>query len=133
MLLLLLFSHSVVSNSLLPHGLWHASLHYPAQSPGVCSNSCPLSPRCHPTISSSVVLFSYCLQSLPASGSFLISQLFTSGRQSFGAYVTDHFNAHLSFFFFANTYYFLFFKKYYFYLFIYLFIYLTLLGLSCSM
>ena len=54
-------------------------------SPRVCSNSCPLSQQCHPTISSSVVLFSSCPQSFPASGSFPVSQLFASGGQSFGA------------------------------------------------
>ena len=83
-LLLLLFSHSVVSNSLQPHGLPNARLPCPSPSPGVCSNSCPLSQWCHPTISSSVVPFS-CLQSFPASGSFLMSQLFASGGQSIGA------------------------------------------------
>ena len=70
---MLLFSHSVVSKSLQPHG------------PRVCSDSCPLSQWCHPTISSSVVPFSSCLQSFPASGSFPRSQLFASGGQSIGA------------------------------------------------
>ena len=56
-----------------------------SQSPRVCSNSCPLSQWCHPTISSSVVPFSSCLQSFPASASFLMSRLFASGGQSFGA------------------------------------------------
>ena len=60
---LLLFSHLIVSDSLLPHGLQHARLPCPSLSPGVCSNSCPLSQRCHPTISSSVVPFSSCPQS----------------------------------------------------------------------
>ena len=82
---MLLFTHSVVSNSLWPHGLQHARLPCPAPSPGAYSNSCPLSWWCHPTISSSVVPFSSCLQSFPASGSFLMSQLFTSGGQSIGA------------------------------------------------
>ena len=76
-------SHSVVSNSLRPHGLKHHSFSCPL-SPGVCSNSCPLSRWCHPTISSSVVSFSSCLQSFPASGSFQMSQLFTSGGPSIG-------------------------------------------------
>ena len=57
----------------------------PSLSPGVCSNSCPLWQWCHPTISSSVIPFSSCLPSLPASGSFPVSQLFTSGGQSIGA------------------------------------------------
>jgi len=76
------FSHSVVSNSLWPHGLQHARLPCPSPTPGACSNSCPSSQWCHPTVSSSVVPFSSCLQSIPASGSFLMSQLFTSGGQS---------------------------------------------------
>ena len=74
---LLLFSCSVVSDSLRPHGLQHARPPCPSPSPRVCSNSCPLSWWCHPTISSSVALFSY-LQSFPASGSFPMSWLFTS-------------------------------------------------------
>ena len=83
---LLLFSCSVVSDSLQPHGLMHTSLPCPSLSPGVCLNSCPLSQWCHPTISSSVVPFSSCPQSFPASGSFLImTQLFTSGGQSIGS------------------------------------------------
>ena len=80
---MLLFSHSVVSDSLWPHGLHHARLPWPSPSPGACSNSCPLIEWCHPTISSSVIPFSFCLQSFPASGSFLISQLF-AGDQSIG-------------------------------------------------
>ena len=62
----------------------HTSLPCPSPSPGVCSNSCPSNWWCHPTISSSVVLFSSCLQSFPASGSFPVSQFFTSGGQSIG-------------------------------------------------
>ena len=81
----LLFSHSVMSNSLQPHGLQHARLPRPSPSPGACSNSCLLSQWCHPTSSSSVVPFSSCLQSFPASGSFPMSQLFTLGGQSVGA------------------------------------------------
>ena len=73
--LLLLFSHSVLSNSLWPHGLQHARLPCPSLSPRACSNSCPLSRWCHPTISSSVAPFS-CLQSFPASGSFPVSWLY---------------------------------------------------------
>ena len=82
---LLLFSCSAVSDSLRPHGLQHASLLCPSPSPGVCWNSCPLGWWCHPTISSSAVPFSSCLQSFPASGSFPMSQLFASGGQSIGA------------------------------------------------
>ena len=79
------FSHSVVSNSLWPHGLQHARLLCPSPTPGACSNSCPSSWLFHPTISSPVVLFSSCLQSFPASGSFPMSQFFTSGGESIGA------------------------------------------------
>ena len=78
----LLFSCSVVSNSLWPHGLQHSRLPCPSPATGVCSNLCPLSRWCHPTISPSVVPFSSCLQSFPASGFFPRSQLFTSGGQS---------------------------------------------------
>ena len=67
------------------HGLQHARLPCPSPTPGVYSNSCPLSQWCHPTISSSVVPFSSCLQSFPASGSFPMSQFFASGGQSTGA------------------------------------------------
>ena len=70
---------------LQPHGLQHARLLCPSLSPGACSNSCPLSQWCHPTISSSVVPFSSCLQSFPASGSFPMSRLFTSGSRSIRA------------------------------------------------
>ena len=78
------FSCSVVSNSLWPHGLQHARLPCPSPTPRVYPNSCPLSRWCHPTISSSVIPFSSCLQSFPASGSFQMSQLFSSGGQSIG-------------------------------------------------
>ena len=81
---LLLFSHSVVSDSLWPHGLQNTRFPCPSPSPGTSSNSCPLSWWSHPTISSSVVPFS-CLQSFPASGSFLMNCLFESGSQSIGA------------------------------------------------
>ena len=72
------FSYSVVSYSLWPHGLQYDRLPCPSPILGVCSNSCPLSQWCHPTISSSVISFSSCLQSFPASGSFPISQFFAS-------------------------------------------------------
>ena len=78
------FSRSVVSYSLWPHGLQHARLPCPSPTPGVFSNSCPLSQWCHPTISSSVFPLS-CLQSFPSSESFPMSQFFTSGGQSIGA------------------------------------------------
>ena len=79
---MLLLSHSVVSDSLPSHGLQHTRLPYPSPTPGVCSDSCPLSQWCHPSISSSVVPISSCLQSFPASGSFPISRLFTTDCQS---------------------------------------------------
>ena len=78
------FSRSVVSDSLWPNGLQHARPPCPSPSPKFYSSSCPLSRWCHPTISSSVVPFSSCLQSFPASGSFQMSQLFVSGDQSIG-------------------------------------------------
>ena len=78
------FSHSVVSDSLRPHGMQHSRPPCPSPTPGVYSDSCPSSRWCHPTISSSVVPFSSCLQSFPASGSFLMSQFFTSGGQRIG-------------------------------------------------
>ena len=80
----LLFGHSVVSSSLQCHGLQHARLPCPSSSPRLCSNSRPLSQWCHPTISSSVSPFSSCPQSSPASGSFPMSRLFTSGGKSIG-------------------------------------------------
>ena len=82
------FSHSVMSDFLWASGLQHARLPCPSPTPRACSNSCSLSQWCHPTISSSVVPFSSCLQSFLASGSFLMSQLFTSGDQSTGASVS---------------------------------------------
>ena len=75
------FSHSVMSDSLRPQ-LQHASLPCPSPAPGACSNSYPLSRWCHTTISSSVILFSFFPQSFPASGSFPVSQFFTSGGES---------------------------------------------------
>ena len=80
--------HSVIPNSLWPQGLQHARLLCPSLSPGACSNSCPLSWWCCPTISSSAVPFSSCLQSFPASGSFPMSQFLASGGQSIGASVS---------------------------------------------
>ena len=82
-----LFSFSVMSNSLWPHGLQHVRLPCSLPSPEACSNSCPLSWWCHSTILSSVVAFSSCLQSFPASGSFPKSWLFASGVQSIKASV----------------------------------------------
>ena len=77
----LLFSCSIVSDFLWPYEMQHTRLPCPSLSPGVSSNSCPLSRWCHPTISSSVIPFSSRLQSFPASGSFLMSQFFPSGGQ----------------------------------------------------
>ena len=79
------FSLSVMSNSLWPHGLQHARPPWPSPTPRACSNSRPSSWWCHPTISSSIVPFSSCPQSFPASGTFTMSQFFTSGGQSIGA------------------------------------------------
>ena len=81
---ILLFNHSVMSDSLWCYKLQHTRPPYPSLSPGACSNSCPLSRWCHPTISSSVTPFSSCLQPFPASASFLKSQLFASGGQHSG-------------------------------------------------
>ena len=77
-----------MSHSLRPHGLQHERLPCPSLSPGVCSNSCLLNLWCHPTISSSVTLFSSCLQSFLTSGSFPMSQVFSSGCQSIGVSVS---------------------------------------------
>ena len=79
------FSCSVMSNSLWPHGLQHSRLPCPSLTPEACSNSCPLSWWCHPTISFSVIAFSSCLQSFPASESFPTSWLLASGGQNIGA------------------------------------------------
>ena len=81
-------SRSVVSNSSRPHGLQHARPPCPSPTPGVYSNSSPLNQWCHPIISFSAVPFSSCPQSFPASGSFPMSQLFTSGGQSIGVSVS---------------------------------------------
>ena len=82
---LLLFSRSVVSNSLWPQALQHTRLPCPSPSPRASSNSCSLSLWCHPTILSSIVPFSSCPQFSPASGSFPVSRLFASGGQNIGA------------------------------------------------
>ena len=73
-----------MSNSLRPHELQHARPPCPSPTPGACSNSCPSSRCCHQTILPSVIPFSSCLLSFPASGSFPVSRLFTSGGQSIG-------------------------------------------------
>ena len=77
-----------MSRSFRPHGLQHTKLSCPSLFPRVCSNSCPLSWWCHPTVLSSVALFSSCPQSFPASGSFPLKWLFASGSQSIGASVS---------------------------------------------
>ena len=82
--LLVQFSCSVISNCFQLHGLQHTRPPCPSPTPGVYPNSCPLSWSCHRTISSSVVPFSSCFQSFPASGSFPMSQFFASGGQSIG-------------------------------------------------
>ena len=78
------FSCSIVSDSLRPHGLQHPRPPCPSPTPGVYPDSCPLSRWCHPAISSSVIPFSSCFQSFPASGPFPRSQFFASGGQSIG-------------------------------------------------
>ena len=79
-----LFSHKVMSNSLWPYGLQHTRLPCPSLSPRVFSNSCPLSQWCHPAITSSIVSFSSCPQSFPATRSFPRNQLVPSSGQSIG-------------------------------------------------
>ena len=76
-----------MSDSLWPHGLQHTRPPCPSPAPRVYSNSCPLSQWCHPTISSSVVPFSSCLRSSPASGSFQMSQFFASGSQKYWSFI----------------------------------------------
>ena len=96
----LLFSRSVMSDSWWPHGLQHARLPCPSPSPGPCSNTCPQSWWCHPTISSSVIPFSSCPQSFPASGSFLMSQLFRCPKYwsfSFSISPSDEYSGLISF------------------------------------
>ena len=78
------FSHSIMSDSLRPHELQNARPPCPSPTPGVHPNPCPLIQWCHPAISSSVIPFSSCPQSFPASGSFPMSQLFAWGGQSIG-------------------------------------------------
>ena len=78
-----------MSDSLQSHGLQHAIIPCPSLTPRACSNSCPLSWWCHPTISSSVIPFSSCLLSFPASEFFPVSQFFTSGGQSIGTSASD--------------------------------------------
>ena len=84
------FSHSVMPDSLQPHGLQHTRLFCPSTTPRVCSNSCLFSQWCHPSISSSVIPFPSCLQSFLASGSFPMGQFFASGGQSTGVSALDH-------------------------------------------
>ena len=86
---LLLFSHYVSSDSLWPHGLQHPRLPCPSLSLNVCSDSCPRSLWCYLTISSSATLYSFCLQSFPAWGSFPVNRLFASGCQSTEALASD--------------------------------------------
>ena len=83
------FSCFGMSNSLQSHGVHHIRLPCPSPTPGACSNSCPSSQWCHPTISSSVVPFSSCLQSFPISGPFPISQCFASGGQGIRASASE--------------------------------------------
>ena len=80
-----MFSHSIMSNSFRPYGPQHVRLPWHSPTLGPCLNSCPLNRWCHPTISPSVIPFSSCLRSFPASGSFSMSWLFASGGQSIGA------------------------------------------------
>ena len=82
------FSHSVMSDSLQPHGLQHTRLPCPSPSPRAYSNSCPLTRWCHPTISSTVVLFSSRLQSFPTSGFFPVSRVFAKDGQNIRASVS---------------------------------------------
>ena len=82
------FSLSVMSDSSQPHGLQHARAGCSSPTPGVWANSCPSSWWCHPTISSSAILFSSYLQSFPVTGSFLMSQFFTSGGQNIGGSIS---------------------------------------------
>ena len=93
-------SHSVMSDSLRPHGLQHTRPPCSSTAPGVCSNSCPLSQWCHLTISFSIIPFSSCLQSFLAPGSFPMSQFFSSGGQwnfSFGINPSNEYSGLISF------------------------------------
>ena len=85
----LLFSHPVMSDSLWPHGLQHTRPLCPSPSPQICPISCPLHRWCHPAISSSDTLFSFCPQSFPASGTFPMSWLFTSDDQNTGVSASE--------------------------------------------
>ena len=85
------FSRSVMFNSSWPQRRQHTKLPCPSLTPGACSNSCPLSQWCHPTVSSSVIPFSSCLQSFLASGSFPVSEFFASGGQSIRASASTSF------------------------------------------
>ena len=89
------FSLSVVSDSLQAHGMQHTRPPCPSLTPGVYSNSCPLSWWCHPTILSSIIPFFSHLQSFPASGSFPVNQLFTSGSQSIWASASSVFSMNI--------------------------------------
>ena len=91
------FSCSVVSDSLRPHGLQHARPPCPSPTPRVYSNSCPLSQWCHPSISSSVIPVSFCLQSFPESGSFPMSQFFASDGQGIGTLASNEYSGLISF------------------------------------
>ena len=91
------FSCLVVSDSLQSHGLQYARPPCPSPTPGVYSNSCPLSQWCHPSISSSVVPFSSCFQSFPASGSFQMSQFFASDGQSIGVSASSEYSGLIPF------------------------------------
>ena len=91
------FSRSVVSDYLQSHGLQYARPPCPSQTPGVYSNSWPLSQWCHPSISSSVVPFSSCFQSFPASGSFQMSQFFASDGQSIGVSASSEYSGLIPF------------------------------------
>jgi len=99
------FSHSVVSDSLRPHESQHARPPYPSPTPGVHPDSCPSSQWCHPAISSSVIPFSSCPQSLPASESFPMSQLFTWGSQTTGvsALAWHHYNHLYQVYYFSSV------------------------------
>ena len=86
-------SHSIISDSLWPHEPKHARPPCPSPTPGIHPNPCPLCQWCHPTISSSVIPFSSCPQSFPASGSFQMNQLSASGGQSIGVSASTSLNA----------------------------------------
>ena len=93
---LLLFSHPVVFNSLRPQGLQHARPPCPSSSPKVCPSSCPLQGWCHPAISSSDTLFSFCLQYFQAPGTFPMSWLFASKYWSFSISLSNEYSGLIS-------------------------------------